>query len=236
MDCDNLRNYYYLDVACKGHYNKMVLRFLEDNDALPDMTAEDLDIIAKNNANWISVNYYFPVTVGTASLDDPTVGARPNDDGGADDMTTYTLQGVYKGYANPNLTKSEYGMEQDPVGMRVVLDRLADRYDLPMIITENGCGCPDELTPDGQIHDSYRIKFLGEMIEQCKLAINDGANLIGYCPWSAFDLISTHQGIRKRYGFIYVNRDETDLKDLKRIPKDSFYWYKKVIATNGEEL
>jgi 6-phospho-beta-glucosidase len=74
------------------------------------------------------------------------------------------------------------------------------------------------------------------MIEQCKLAINDGANLIGYCPWSAFDLISTHQGIRKRYGFIYVNRDETDLKDLKRIPKDSFYWYKKVIATNGEEL
>ena len=237
MDSDALTNYYYLDVACKGKYNRLCWRFLEDNDAIPDdITEEDMKIIKNNNANLISVNYYFPKTVEAATLQDETRGMQMSNDGGKDDMTTFVLQGVYKGVRNENLEVSEYGMEQDAIGMRVVLDRLYDRYELPMIITENGCGCPDELTEDGKIHDTYRIDFLRDMIKQCQLAINDGSDLIGYCPWSAMDLISTHQGIRKRYGFIYVDRTDTDIKDCKRIPKDSFYWYQNVIKTNGKEL
>jgi 6-phospho-beta-glucosidase len=110
---------------------------------------------------------------------------------------------------------------------------------LPLLITENGCGVPDELVfEDGQprIHDDYRIDYLRQHIQACQAAITDGVDLMGYSPWSAFDLISTHQGITKRYGLIYVDRDEFDLKEMNRYRKDSFFWYKKVIASNGEDL
>ncbi len=110
------------------------------------------------------------------------------------------------------------------------------RYRLPMIVTENGLGAYDKLTEDGKVHDQYRIEYLRKHIEQIQLAITDGAEMMGYCPWSAIDLISTHEGMVKRYGFIYVDRDEFDLKTLDRYRKDSFYWYKKVIASNGEDL
>ena len=89
---------------------------------------------------------------------------------------------------------------------------------------------------NNKIHDTYRIDYLRRHIEACREAINDGVDLFGYSPWSAFDLISTHQGITKRYGFIYVDRDEFDLKDMKRIKKDSFYWYQKVCKSNGADL
>lgn len=105
-----------------------------------------------------------------------------------------------------------------------------------MIVTENGLGAYDKLTEDGKVHDDYRIEYLRKHIEQIKLAADEGAEMMGYCPWSAIDLVSTHEGITKRYGFIYVNRDEFDMKDLARYRKDSFYWYKKVIETNGEDL
>ena len=105
-----------------------------------------------------------------------------------------------------------------------------------MIVTENGLGAYDRLEEDGSVHDDYRIDYLREHIRQMRLAITDGCEVFGYSPWSAIDLVSTHEGVVKRYGFIYVNRDEFDLKDLKRYRKDSFYWYKKVIASNGEDL
>ncbi len=110
-----------------------------------------------------------------------------------------------------------------------------DRYNLPLLVTENGLGAYDKLEEGDVVNDDYRIDFLRKHIEQAKLAITDGVNLIGYCPWSAIDLVSTHQGFSKRYGFIYVNRDEFDLKDLRRIKKKSFYWYKDVIESNGEK-
>ncbi len=228
--------YYYLDVACKGKYHPMVLRYLEDRDAMPDIEEGDMEIISGHNANWISLNYYVPTTVGYASLESESQGVTMSENGGADDMNSFTIPGVLKGYSNPYLTKSEFGWEVDPIGMRHAIRRLAYRYELPIIITENGLGAFDKLEEDGTIHDEYRIDYLRKHIEQCKLAINDGANLVGYCPWSAIDLISTHQGMAKRYGFIYVNRDEHDLKDLARYRKDSFYWYKKVIGSNGEDL
>ena len=110
------------------------------------------------------------------------------------------------------------------------------RYHLPMMVTENGLGAYDKLTEDKKVHDPYRIEYLRKHIEQIRLAITDGCEMMGYCPWSAIDLISTHEGIVKRYGFIYVDREEFDLKTMNRYRKDSFYWYKKVIASNGEDL
>jgi 6-phospho-beta-glucosidase len=105
-----------------------------------------------------------------------------------------------------------------------------------MIITENGLGMADVLTDDKKVHDDYRISYLKGHIEAIGDAIEDGVEMMGYCPWSVMDLLSSHQGFRKRYGFIYINRDDHDLKDLARIKKDSYYWYKNVIESNGESL
>lgn len=114
--------------------------------------------------------------------------------------------------------------------------RLWDRYRLLLIITESsGLGAFDELV-DGQVHDDYRIDYLRWYVEQIQWAISDGVDVFGYCPWSALDLISTHQGCSKRYGFIFVNRDEFDLRDLARVKKDSLHWYRAVIDSNGASL
>ena len=102
-----------------------------------------------------------------------------------------------------------------------------------MILTENGLGEFDTLTDDGRVHDDYRIEYLSKHIEQIQYALADGVQMFGYCPWSAIDLVSTHQGVAKRYGFIYVDRTDTDLKSLARIKKDSFFWYQQVIANNA---
>ena len=131
--------------------------------------------------------------------------------------------------------KTEFGWEIDPIGFRATIRELYSRYRLPLLVTENGLGAYDKLE-DGKIHDPYRIHYLREHIAQIQQAITDGAEMLGYNPWSAIDLISTHEGMKKRYGFIYVDRDEFDLKTLKRYRKDSFYWFKKVIASNGEDL
>ena len=137
---------------------------------------------------------------------------------------------------NPYLKESDWGWAIDPLGFRSTLNELYDRYQKPLFVVENGLGAYDTLTEDGKVHDQYRIEYLRKHIEQIQLAITDGAEMMGYCPWSAIDLISTHEGMVKRYGFIYVDRDEFDLKTLDRYRKDSFYWYKKVISSNGEDL
>ena len=147
-----------------------------------------------------------------------------------------TEPGIAQNVQNPNQKQTSLGMGIDPVGLRVTLRQLWERYHLPLLITENGCGVPDKLEEGDKIHDDYRIDYLRQHIKACQEAITDGIDLMGYSPWSAIDLISTHQGCTKRYGFIYVNRDEFDLKDLRRIRKDSFFWYKKVIASNGADL
>ena len=154
----------------------------------------------------------------------------------ADQQSGQDIAGAFKGAANPNTPKTEFGWEIDPIGFRATLREVWSRYHLPILITENGLGAYDKLESDGKIHDSYRIEYLHKHIEQMNLAIADGVEMIGYCPWSAIDLISTHEGMKKRYGFIFVNRDEFDLKDLKRYRKDSSYWYQKVIESNGKNL
>ena len=141
-------------------------------------------------------------------------------------------QGVYRATENPYLQRNAFGWEIDPVGFRSTFRELYDRYHLPLLVTENGLGAFDTLEVDGTVHDPYRIDYLARHIEQIQWAISDGVDVLGYCPWSAIDLVSTHQGVSKRYGFIYVNRTETDLKDLRRVRKDSFGWYQSVISNN----
>lgn len=224
-----LRNWLYLDLAVKGKYNNIVWSWLEKRDAIPEMEPEDEEILKMGQPDFIAFNYYNTLTCeyddGTQTLSQAT-----------DQQTARGEKGMFRGCKNPNLKVSPFGWEMDSVGLRVTLREIYSRYELPMIITENGIGGEDILTKDYKVHDSYRIDFLREHIEQMRLAIKDGCEIFGFCPWSAIDLISTHQGFKKRYGFIYVNRDEFDLKDLKRYKKDSFYWYKDVIKTNGDKL
>ncbi|MDO4648059.1 MAG: glycoside hydrolase family 1 protein [Eubacteriales bacterium] len=223
-----IRNWLYLDLAVYGKYNNLVWKFLEEHDAIPEMEENDMEIMASGHPDFIGFNYYNTATV---EWDDGDTEAVSGDQQGQQ-----VEPGVYRTVRNQNLLRTEFGWEIDPDGFRVTLREMYSRYHLPMIITENGLGAYDTLTEDGKVHDDYRIEYLRQHIAQLMTAVDEGVEMMGYCPWSAIDLISTHEGMVKRYGFIYVNRDEFDLKDMKRYRKDSFYWYKKVIATNGEDL
>ena len=223
-----IRNWLYLDMAVYGKYNNLVWAYLEENDATPEFAEGDAEALANGHPDFIGFNYYSTATV---EYSDGTEAAKQGDQ-----QSGTGIPGVYKTFANPNLPRTEFNWEIDPVGFRNTLREVYSRYRLPIIITENGLGAYDTLTEDGKVHDQYRINYLRTHIEQMRLAITDGVEMMGYCPWSAIDLISTHEGMKKRYGFIYVDRDEFELRTMKRYRKDSFYWYKKVIASNGEDL
>jgi 6-phospho-beta-glucosidase len=225
-----IRNWLYLDAAVYGRYNKTVWAYFEEKDYTPEILDGDMDILAAGKPDFIAFNYYTSQTVAAAEEDESAI----NDTG--DQHITVGEQGVYKGATNSNLEKNEFGWEIDPTGFRTTCREIYSRYNLPLIVTENGLGAFDKLEESDVVNDPYRIDFLKSHIEQLQLAISDGVDLFGFCPWSAIDLISTHQGCSKRYGFIYVNREEDDLKDLRRIRKQSFYWYKELIATNGGSL
>lgn len=230
QDFNAIRNWLYLDMAANGYYNPIVWAYLEDNDAAPEIADGDMEIMRAAKPDFLAFNYYNTQTV---EADD---SAEAADNAKADQQSGMRLAGAFRPARNEYTPKTEFGWEIDPEGFRATLREVYSRYHLPILITENGLGAYDKLEADGTVHDPYRIKYLRDHIEQMRLAITDGVEMIGYCPWSAVDLISTHEGMKKRYGFIYVNRDEFDLKDLKRYRKDSFYWYKKVIASNGEDL
>lgn len=135
------------------------------------------------------------------------------------------------------MEKNDWDWEVDPEGLRITLNRIYQRYKIPLLITENGLGAIDTLTDEQQIHDDYRVDYLKKHVEQVKLSITqDGVSIFGYCPWSLLDLISTTSGFRKRYGLIYVDRTDAEIKRLARYKKDSFYWYQKVIESNGKVL
>lgn len=225
----SIRTWLYLDVAIHGAYNHIAWNYMREKDMLPTIAKEDEDILKAAKPDFIAFNYYNTQTVG-AYHDDADISMQ------GDQQTTTGEQGIYMGYKNQHLEKTAFGWSIDPVGFRIALNEVYNKYRLPIFITENGIGGYDELTADGRIHDDYRIDFYRKHIEQMQYAIQDGVELLGYCPWSAMDLISTHQGYAKRYGFIYVDRNEEDIKSLKRYRKDSFYWYAQTIDSNGEKL
>ncbi|MCY7436885.1 glycoside hydrolase family 1 protein [Bacillus pumilus] len=226
-----IRNWLYLDMAVFGRYNNLAWAYMKEKDILPVIEEGDMDILKSAKPDFIAFNYYTSQTVEASKGDGKDEFAR-----GGDQHLKSGEDGVYKGGNNPFLSKNAFGWEIDPVGFRSTMREIYDRYQLPLIITENGLGAFDKLEEDGSIQDDYRIDYLEKHIEQIKWAITDGVEVFGYCPWSAIDLISTHQGCSKRYGFIYVNRDEFDLKDLKRIRKKSSYWYETLIQQNGDKI
>ena len=142
------------------------------------------------------------------------------------------------GVKNPHLKTSEWGWPIDPKGLRITLNRLWDKYQKPLMIVENGLGAEDKVEENGEINDDYRIDYLRAHIEQMKKAVKyDGVDLMGYTPWGCIDLVSAGTGeMKKRYGFVYVDMDDKGHGSLNRSKKKSFYWYKKVIASNGEDL
>ena len=144
---------------------------------------------------------------------------------------------VLKMVKNPYLKESQWGWQIDPQGLRTLLNFLYDRYQKPLFIVENGLGARDTVEPDGKIHDSYRIAYLNDHLYQVGLALQDGVDLMGYTTWGPIDLISASTAqMSKRYGFIYVDRNDDGTGTLERKLKDSFYWYKEVIASHGATL
>lgn len=222
-----IRNWLYLDMAVYGRYNNLVWAYLEEHDAAPTFAPGDAEALVNGHPDFLGCNYYSTATV--SAWTDADSGGK------ADQEVMPGAEGLFVSYKNPNLPRTEFNWEIDPVGFRNTMREIYSRYHLPIIITENGLGAYDSLE-NGKVHDSYRINYLREHIEQLKLVVSDDVEMMGYCPWSAIDLISTREGMKKRYGFVYVDRDEFDLGTMKRYRKDSFYWYKKVIATNGEDL
>lgn len=225
-----IRCWLYLDMAVRGEYNSLVWNYLSDRGYQPDFEEGDAEILkAGANPDFISINYYATMTVAAARNDGTDVTPREGDQ-----QVMYGEEGVYRAAVNTHIGKTQYSWFIDPVGFRTTLRAVWDKYHLPIMISENGLGQGDELV-DGQVDDQYRIDYLQMHIEQMQLAMSDGVEVFSYCPWAAMDLVSTHQGYGKRYGFIYINRGEFDLKDLARIPKKSFWWYKELIQTTTGE-
>jgi 6-phospho-beta-glucosidase len=216
---EQLNNYFFTDILVRGKYPSYAAKFFHDNDIVLAIEDEDLAILAENTADFLAFSYY----MSSVSSSDEAV-----------EKTAGNLTELNK---NPYLKSSEWGWQIDPIGLRYTLNDIYDRYQIPLFIVENGIGANDTVTSDGKIHDDYRIAYHKQHIEQMKKAIQDGVELIGYTTWSAIDLVSSGTSeMSKRYGFIYVAQDNDGKGTLARLPKDSYDWYRKVIASNGEEL
>ncbi|QBO37001.1 glycoside hydrolase family 1 protein [Periweissella cryptocerci] len=223
-----LRNWAFLDPAVYGRYNAQFLAIIKQLGVEIPFEDGDGEILRNGTADFIAFNYYNSGTV--VAMDSQGELAS------GDQQTGIGFPGFFKQIDNANLDHTKFGWEIDPIGFRTTINEIYSRYGLPLIITENGMADYDELTADGKIHDQPRIKYLGDHIEQMRLAMADGAEVFGYNPWSAIDLISTHEGLKKRYGFIYVNRHDDGSGNYERYKKDSFAWYRGVIDSDGVQL
>ena len=222
-----IRNWYYLDMLVYGRENIIMNNYLSSHYALPDMHEDDMKVMKEGKPDFIAFNFYNTLT---CEADDGTTESFESKN-----FVKRGLPGMFAGAKNPYTKATDYGWEIDPVGFLTTIREIYTKYNLPMLISENGLGAKDEFE-NGYVEDDYRITYLANHIKMLNEAVRQGAEFIGYCPWSAIDLISTTKGISKRYGFIYVDQDDKGNGTLKRYRKKSFYWYKKVIETNGEEL
>ena len=217
-------NLMFIDVQARGYYPGYAVKLFERMGLDLGITEEDRRILRENTVDYVSFSYYSSRCITTQEGVGETTG------------------NAFKGTRNPYLKVSEWGWQIDPLGLRITLNSLYDRYQKPLFIVENGLGAKDELVEDGQgsytVDDQYRIDYLRAHIQAFKQAVEeDGVELLGYTPWGCIDLVSASTGeMAKRYGFIYVDRDNQGNGSLKRYKKRSFEWYKKVIASNGEEL
>ena len=237
QNAHDLRNAYYLDVYFKGIYTKSAMQYLKDNDLAPIIEDGDMELIKSGESDFLALNYYASECAKAAPLDAMRRWSGVNWSGEKGAIDGFETQpGYYQMCKNPLVDTNDWDWAIDPIGMQYMLKDIYTRYNKPLMITENGLGAYDVLTKDKQIHDTYRIDYMHSHIAAIKKAIDLGVEVLAYSPWSAMDLLSTSNGYAKRYGFIYIDRDEKDPKVCKRYKKDSFYWYQQVIETNGEKL
>lgn len=216
---DDQINLFYSDVQVRGEYPGYIRRYLADQGIRLDVEDGDDRVLRDGTVDFVAFSYY----MSHLSQDRP----------GADAEVGHFVGGA----KNPHLELTEWGWPIDPVALRISLNRMWDRYRLPLFLVENGLGAQDVLEPDGRVHDPYRIDYLRRHLLQVREAIADGVEVIGYTSWGPIDLIScgTSQ-MSKRYGFIYVDQDDSGAGTLDRIRKDSFHWYREVIASRGASL
>ena len=227
---------FWMDVYVYGRYPKVALKNLAKKGLAPVFEGGDEDLLKAGNPDFMGVNYYQSMTIASNPLDGVTMTGEANYSGKKGTTKEAGQPGMYKIVSNPYLEKTNWDWTIDPAGLRISLRRISSRYDLPILITENGLGDFDTLEADGQVHDQPRIDYLKTHCLAIQEAITDGVEVLGYCTWSFTDLLSWLNGYQKRYGFVYVDRDETNEKELKRYKKDSFNWYRDVIRTNGASL
>lgn len=237
QNAHDLRNAYYLDIYFKGIYPKSAMTYLENNGLAPIIETGDMELIKSGESDFLALNYYASECAKACSNNKERRFAGVNWSGKKGDISGYETQpGFYEMCKNPNLPVTDWDWAIDPTGLEYLLRDIYTRYNKPLMITENGLGAFDELTADKKVHDTYRIDYLQKHIRAMKNAMDYGVEMIAFCPWSAIDLLSTSNGFKKRYGFVYVDRTDDDPKACERIPKDSFYWYQQVIASNGEKI
>ena len=217
----NHKMMFYCDVQCRGMYPAYKLREFEREGIVLPIQSGDLELLQAGKVDFISYSYYLTHVTGAK-----TRGVVKG------------LNGLDTGYKNPYIQRSEWGWGIDPQGLRYSLNVLYDRYQIPVMIVENGLGAVDRVEEDGCIHDLYRIDYLRAHIAEMKKAVElDGVPVMGYTAWAPIDSVALSTGqMSKRYGFVYVDMDDNGNGSLERRRKDSYYWYKKVVETNGEDL
>ncbi|PLS35288.1 6-phospho-beta-glucosidase [Carnobacterium maltaromaticum] len=215
------KRYWFTDVHVRGYYPAYLEKYFQRKGFNLDITVEDKLLLLEGCVDYIGFSYYMSFTT-EAKADNPQ----------------YDYDESKDLVRNPYVQASDWGWQIDPVGLRYAMNWFYDRYQLPLFIVENGFGAIDQLNSDGTIDDDYRIDYLKAHIEAMKTAVEEeGIDLLGYTPWGCIDLVSAGTGeMKKRYGFIYVDKDNEGQGTLKRSKKKSFDWYKQVIATNGEQL
>ncbi|MFS6999104.1 6-phospho-beta-glucosidase [Carnobacterium maltaromaticum] len=215
------KRYWFTDVHVRGYYPAYLEKYFQRKGFNLDITVEDKLLLLEGCVDYIGFSYYMSFTTESKS-----------------DNPQYDYDESKDLVRNPYVKASDWGWQIDPVGLRYAMNWFYDRYQLPLFIVENGFGAIDQLNSDGTIDDDYRIDYLKAHIEAMKTAVEeDGIDLLGYTPWGCIDLVSAGTGeMKKRYGFIYVDKDNEGQGTLKRSKKKSFDWYKQVIATNGEQL
>lgn len=212
--------YFFIDVQARGYYPSYSKRFFKENNITLEIAEGDLEVMKENTVDFISFSYYSSRLTSA----DPKVNEE-------------TEGNVFASLKNPYLKASEWGWQIDPLGLRTTMNQIYDRYQKPLFVVENGLGAKDVVEADGSIIDDYRIAYLREHIREMGEAIADGVECLGYTTWGCIDLVSAGSGeMSKRYGFIYVDRDNDGNGTLNRSKKKSFDWYKEVIASNGLNL
>ncbi len=214
-------SYFFIDVQSRGEYPSYAKKMMENNGIVLEIEDGDEEILKNNTIDFISFSYYSSRLTSA----DPKISAQ-------------TEGNVFATLKNQYLKASEWGWQIDPLGLRITMNSIYDRYQKPLFIVENGLGAIDTPDKNGYVEDDYRIDYLRQHIKAMKDAVNeDGVELMGYTPWGCIDLVSASTGeMKKRYGFIYVDKDNDGKGTLARSRKKSFYWYKNVIGSNGEDL